>query len=390
MPSLYRKHNSPFWWIHYKKNGKWENKSTGEKDKDKAEYVALKIKESLYYEKQKRLSDEAKRKIAQDILGETFPQKTLKDFFKSWLENKNGVTAKATFEKYKQIAMEFLRAMKSTGKGKDFEIRFIKLEDIHSYRNFLISKSLSPTTINSRIKILKDAFEEARKEHFISENPIEFLKSLKEDKQKRKTFTDEQVNLIYETAKGNPEWQSLIVFGYYTGQRLSDLVTLSWKQIDLTPGQERITIEQGKTKKLVEISLHNLRLLDFIQKVLLPKKSSERVHPHSFAKYMKAGEKVNPLSKEFSQFLIQAGLKEPETRKEHRKGHSNPHVICPYSFHSFRHTRASIMINGSVSPEVAKSITGHSSSQSFSVYAHPDATAQTNAINLGRAFYGKW
>lgn len=386
---LYKRADSPFWWVKYKRHGKWIYRSTGETDKENAEQVKRKIEESIYLEKQKRLSDEAKRKLTQDILGETFPQKTLKDFLVSWLKNKRSVTAKATFEKYKQIAMEFLRAMKTTGKGKDFEIRFIKLEDIHAYRNFLIENALSPTTINSRIKILKDAFEEARKEHFIFENPIEFLKSLKEDKQKRETFTDEQVNLIYETAKGNPEWQSLIVFGYYTGQRLSDLVTLSWKQIDLTPGQERITFKQKKTRNPVEISLPNSRLLDFIKKKLLPKKKSENVHPHCFERYKKAG-KVNPLSKEFSQFLIQAGLKEPETRREHRKGHSNPHVICPYSFHSLRHTRASTMINGGTPSEVAKSITGHSSSQSFSGYVHPDATAQTNAMNLGRAFYGKW
>ncbi len=389
MPSLYRKKGSPFWWVRYKKNGKWIDKTTREKDKENAEQIKRKIEESIYLEKQNRLSAEAKRRIAQDILGDAFPQKTLKDFLISWLTNKKNETSKATFEKYKEIVKEFLAFMKSLGKGKDFEIQFIKLEDIHTYRNFLIGKGLSNVTINSKMKILKDAFEQARKEHLISENPIEFLKPLKEDKQKREPFTDEQVNLLYETAEGNPEWQSLIVFGYYTGQRLSDLATLSWGQIDLTPGQEKVSFKQKKTKNLVVISLHNSHLLDFIRKKLLPKEASEKVHPHSFAKYKKAG-KVNPLSKEFSQLLIQAGLKEPETRKEHKKGHSTPHVIHPYSFHSLRHTRASTMINGGISAEVAKSITGHSSSQSISGYTHPDTKAQSDAMNLGRAFYGKW
>jgi integrase len=38
----------------------------------------------------------------------------------------------------------------------------------------------------------------------------------------------------------DPEWQSLIKFGLYTGQRLSDLASLTWSNIDLEKNQIRL------------------------------------------------------------------------------------------------------------------------------------------------------
>ena len=61
---LYKRDDSPFWWVKYKKNGKWIYQSTGETDKENAEQVKRKIEESIYLERQKRFSAEAKRRIA--------------------------------------------------------------------------------------------------------------------------------------------------------------------------------------------------------------------------------------------------------------------------------------------------------------------------------------
>jgi integrase len=58
-------------------------------------------------------------------------------------------------------------------------------------------------------------------------------------------------------AIADPEWRSPILFGLYTGQRLSDLVSLTWNNIDLERGEVRLVT--SKTSRLMIIPMAPLR-----------------------------------------------------------------------------------------------------------------------------------
>ena len=51
------------------------------------------------------------------------------------------------------------------------------------------------------------------------------------------------------------EWQSLIKFGLYTGQRLGDLACLTWAQIDLDRDEIRLTTRKTDKSLLIPIAL---------------------------------------------------------------------------------------------------------------------------------------
>ena len=51
----------------------------------------------------------------------------------------------------------------------------------------------------------------------------------------------------------NKEWRSLVLFGLYTGQRLADLATLRWDNIDLA--RNEIRIKTRKTGKRLAIPI---------------------------------------------------------------------------------------------------------------------------------------
>jgi len=55
-------------------------------------------------------------------------------------------------------------------------------------------------------------------------------------------------------AIADPEWQSLVKFGLYTGQRLSDLVSLTWSQIDLERDEIRLTTHKTGKSLLIPIA----------------------------------------------------------------------------------------------------------------------------------------
>ena len=51
----------------------------------------------------------------------------------------------------------------------------------------------------------------------------------------------------------NDEWRSMILFGLYTGQRLRDIATLRWNNLDLARGELRLSTR--KTGKAIVLPL---------------------------------------------------------------------------------------------------------------------------------------
>ena len=89
-------------------------------------------------------------------------------------------------------------------------------------------------------------FKAARRDRVISDDPSEFVKTAKRTQPTtRRPFTTEELQKVLAAA--DDEWQSLIRFGLYTGQRLGDLAALTWQNVDLERAELRITTQ--KTSK---------------------------------------------------------------------------------------------------------------------------------------------
>ena len=66
---------------------------------------------------------------------------------------------------------------------------------------------------------------------------------------RRRPFTIPELQAVVSVA--DDEWRSMIVFGLYTGQRLGDLASLTWANVDLQRGEIRlVTRKTGKTLNL--------------------------------------------------------------------------------------------------------------------------------------------
>jgi integrase len=78
------------------------------------------------------------------------------------------------------------------------------------------------------------------------ENPVEHVEPVKHaSNARRRPFTVPEIRAVLAVA--DPEWQSLIKFGLYCGQRLGDLALLTWSNIDLARDKLRlVTRKTGK------------------------------------------------------------------------------------------------------------------------------------------------
>ena len=190
------------------------------------------------------------------VTGKTSYDPSVRQWFERWLETEKGAISEGTLVRYKQIVKDFLACI---GSVANLRLENITTEDVLKYRKQLEAGGRAPLTVNLTIKrVLKRAFKVAMDEGLISRNPCATVRPIRDTgKVEKGTFSPEQISQLVEHAEG--DWKGLILAGYFTGGRLSDLARLKWSNVDLT--EKSITFIQrkveGKTSKArVKIPIH--------------------------------------------------------------------------------------------------------------------------------------
>src|SRR6516165_9424269 len=161
-------------------------------------------------------------------------------------------------------------------------------------------------------------------------------------------FTVDELRAILEVA--TPEWQSLIKFGLYTGQRLGDLARLTWSNLDLE--RNVIRLQARKTGKAMTIPIAE-PLRNHILCLPVPSKPSAPIHPRAFRT---AGHR---LSNQFVDLLVVVGLRQKQKRTgAGRGGRRQPSEV---SFHVLRHTCTTLLKHAGVPQAVVQELIGHQS-----------------------------
>ena len=79
-------------------------------------------------------------------------------------------------------------------------------------------------------------FKSARRDSAITDDPTEFVEAVRKERgiKIKRPFTLPELRSVLDLA--NDEWRSMILFGLYTGQRLGDIATLRWNNLDPMEG----------------------------------------------------------------------------------------------------------------------------------------------------------
>ena len=64
------------------------------------------------------------------------------------------------------------------------------------------------------------------------------------DRFERRPFTIDELKRILKVA--DDEWRGMILFGLYTGQRLGDIATLTWQNLDLQRAELRLVTTKDR------------------------------------------------------------------------------------------------------------------------------------------------
>lgn len=193
--------------------------------------------------------------------------------------------------------------------------------------------------------------------------------------QVKRAFTLPELRTLIKVA--TPEWQSLILFGLYTGQRLGDIAVLTWENIDTAEGEIRLQTAKTGRQQIIPIAAPLVRHLATLP---VGDDPGQPVHSRAYEVVMREG-RVGTLSRQFYDIMTAAGLVPKRSHHTHEKGRAARRNVSAISFHALRHTATSLMKNAGISPAIVQEFIGHDSADVSRVYTHIEIASMRRAAD---------
>jgi integrase len=184
--------------------------------------------------------------LAREAYDETFPSATVRQFIEAWLKSKAPpIVAQATHDFYRKSMTKFLQFL---GPATELDLSAVTRKMITAFRNQVAQKASAARPI---MTLKPSSFFSARLSGTGTLSKTRPNSVRKTSERARRPFTVSEIRSVIGVA--DKEWRSLVLFGLYTGQRLADLATLCWENIDLP--RNEIRIKTRKTGKRLSIPI---------------------------------------------------------------------------------------------------------------------------------------
>ena len=234
---------------------------------------------------------------------------------------------------------------------KDFHGSKLRFEDvterwIERFTEYL-NKRLSQNSSRTYLQKLNTALKHAVKQKIIVNNPYDYVSKVKKEEKEMVYLTKEEIQEIIDTDFFDNDIKNAFLFGCYTGLRFSDIDSLKWSNIK----DKQIQLTQTKTKGAVYIPLNS---------------NAE----HILNLQSNSTEKVFKLSRHSS-----------SVNRTLKKLINKTSIDKDVSFHTSRHTFATILISSGVNVFTVSKLLGHKDIESTLVYAKVISEEKEKAVN---------
>ena len=204
-------------------------------------------------------------------------------------------------------------------------------------------KRLRSSSSQIYMRLFSGCLKMAYKNNLIARNPwdeinVDDLRCVTRDYDTREYLTIEEVKLMANTPIKNNNIKKAFLFGCFTGLRISDINNLKWSDMKENENGKYLSIYMQKTKRPIIMKLNKCSL-----KWMPPKKNAEKVF--NLPRHLGA---VNPTIKSWAK---KAG------------------ITKNISFHTSRHTFATLQLSLGTDIYVVSKLLGHRSVITTQIYA---------------------
>lgn len=230
--------------------------------------------------------------------------------------------------------------------GKKLKFEDVSISWLEGFLSYL-KNEVSPNSAMTYFNKINAALNQAVKDRIIIENPTKYISKPQKEEKEMVFLIREEIQKIIDTDFYNSDIKNAFLFSCYTGLRFSDIQTLKWNNIK----NNQIQLTQIKTKSTVYIPLNQ----NAIQILDLQDKTSELIF-----KLYESNSSVNR--------TLRRLIEKTKIKKD-------------VSFHSARHTFATLLISSGANIFTVSKLLGHKDINSTLVYAKVINEEKERAIN---------
>lgn len=352
-----------------------------------------KIIRKQFYGKDKSDAEKKKNEYLNGIkngLNVNFQDISLGKLMHLWLfEVMKSKIKPSTFERYEGIYRNYIKNDSIYG-SKLYNLQSIQLQ---RYYNLLYKSGKSSNVIKNLNKLLKEFFNYAVDEGYISRNPcsrltIPGLKDVK--KEEIHVFSDEDIRK-FEDVLINHRLRALFLLALGTGLRQGELLGLKWDDIDFNKSELHVKRAIKQVSLINEDGSREFKAIEQIPKsknsvrvVAIPSKLIPILNEHKKNQQEeKQSTGVDYFDNNFV-FATPTGktIYARNLTKMYKRLLKKANV--PYhKFHCLRHTYATKLFERKARPETVQKLLGHSSiSTTADIYTHVMPKQKTDAAEM--------
>ncbi len=278
-----------------------------------------------------------------------------------WLAAKKSLKPRSE-ERYLSDIAHFRRFL---GVRAGHDLRTITPDDLSAFYEGLLAGGLSKTTAQHVTKSIRAIFERAHVLRLIESNPARLLRMEGGGESQRRPFTPEDIRAILDhiEAHEHKEWRTVVLFGLYYGMRIQDAANRRYEEIGDEAGQRVIRfVPRKKSNKGRAITL------PLVGELVSIDAGTGLITPTIAAR----GKKI---SKDFGALLDRSPLVRTKIKPD-----AGGRSITDKTFHSFRHTVNSWMVDAGVDQRVRQLVCDHDDVRVSHRYTHAAVGTMAAAV----------
>jgi integrase/recombinase XerD len=262
--------------------------------------------------------------------------------------------ASLTVEAYARDLQDFWAFLETKGRTDWAAVDLAGLQD---YFAALEARGLSARSRARRLSALRQFFRFLQREEQVAANPVELLDSPRLPQRLPQVMGEAEVAALLaapdpDTPAGLRD-QALLEVLYATGLRVSELVGLTFKQLDLRRGVVR-PLGKGSKERVVPMVPVAVEKLQIYLKEGRPKLLQGRESPYVFINHRGGRLSRQGFWKLLKQYALKAGVK----------------TLSP---HTLRHSFATHLLSRGANLRVIQLLLGHADLATTQIYTHLDA-----------------
>lgn len=342
---LYKRKNSPFWWMSFRHEGRRVRESTAMESR--------KLAERLYAKRLTEISEGRLRGPLNRTADGSTLFSELADKYLVWAERQKAYRGKKS--KVKMLVAHFgglrLKAF-STGLVEEYQTKVLREKIVFKDKD-KVPRLKTPATANRHVAILKHIFSKAVEWELVDDSVLKRVRKVKllpENNRRLRFLSREECAALVSAC--DPHLKPIVVTALNTGMRKEEILSLEWERhVDLRHGFILLDVTKNGERREVPI---NLTLRSTLQSLIRRLDS-----PFVFTD-RKGGRFLNVM-RSFLSACRRAGIR-------------------GFRFHDLRYTFASQLVMAGVDLTTVKELLGHKTLTMTLRYAHLAPSHKVKAV----------